>query len=98
MSQETVNIISQSWKGHCVVFGEEIKTLNFNICNINAYKLRDIIFYRDSINKMFSDENKLPEHCLKLERWQGPPDINKVKQYEMDLSFMVSLSIKFVCH
>ena len=25
------------------------------------------------INKLFSEENKVPEHCLKLERWQGPP-------------------------
>ena len=21
-----------------------------------------------------------PEHCLKLENWQGPPNINKVEQ------------------
>ena len=34
-----------------------------------------------------------PEHCLKLERWQGPPHINKVKQYETVLSFEVSLLI-----
>ena len=30
-----------------------------------------------------------PEHCLKLERWQGPPHVNKVKQYEIVLSFHV---------
>ena len=35
-----------------------------------------------------------PEHCLKQERWQGPPHINKVKQYETVLSFMVSLVIQ----
>ena len=29
------------------------------------------------------------EHCLKLERWQGPPHKNKVTQYEM--SFKVRL-------
>ena len=27
-------------------------------------------------NKLFSEENKEPELCLKLERWQGPPHIN----------------------
>ena len=32
-----------------------------------------------------------PEHCLKLERWQGPPHINKVKQCETVLSLKVSL-------
>ena len=25
---------------------------------------------------------KSPEHCLKLERWQGPPHVNNVKQDE----------------
>ena len=23
-----------------------------------------------------------PDHCLKLEKWQGPPHINTVKQHE----------------
>ena len=23
------------------------------------------------INKLFSDENQVPEHCVELERWQG---------------------------
>ena len=31
-----------------------------------------------------------PEHSLKRERWQGPPHINKVNQYEAVLSFKVS--------
>ena len=35
-------------------------------------------------------------HCLKLERWQGPPHITKVKQYEIVSSFRVSLFIQFV--
>ena len=42
---------------------------------------------------MFSEKNKVPEHCLKLERWQGPPNI-KVKQYEKVLSFTVNLCIQ----
>ena len=32
---------------------------------------------------MFSEENKIPEQCLKLERWQGPPHINTMKQYKL---------------
>ena len=31
-----------------------------------------------------------PEHCLKLERWQGPPHINKVQQCEVMLFFKIS--------
>ena len=33
------------------------------------------------VNKLFSEENKVPEHSLKLERWQGPPHINT--QYKL---------------
>ena len=28
-------------------------------------------------------KRKSPEHCLKLERWQGPPHVHKVKQHEI---------------
>ena len=35
-----------------------------------------------------------PEHCLKLESWRGPPHRNKFKQYEIVLSFKVSLFIQ----
>ena len=37
--------------------------------------------FHNWIKKLFSEENKVPEHCLKLERWQGPPCINKGKQF-----------------
>ena len=37
-----------------------------------------------------------PEHCLKLERWQGPPHINKMKQYETVLSFKITLYVQFI--
>ena len=38
-------------------------------------------------NKKFSQRKiRSPEHCVKLERWQGPPHINKVEQYEIVLS------------
>ena len=36
---------------------------------------------------LFLEENKVPEHCLKLDRWQGPTHINKLKQDEIELSF-----------
>ena len=39
------------------------------------------------INKLLSNEYNVPEHCLKLERWQGPPNIIKVEQHELVLSF-----------
>ena len=47
-------------------------------------------------NKLFLEENKIPQLCRKLERWQGPPHINNVKQYETVFSFKVSLFILFV--
>ena len=47
----------------------------------------------DWINELFSEENKIAEHCWKLGRWQDPPHINKVKQYTV-LSFKVSLFIQ----
>ena len=35
-----------------------------------------------------------PDHSLKLERWQGPPCIKKVQQYETLLSFKVNTVIE----
>ena len=32
----------------------------------------------------------------KVERWQGPPHINKVKQFDTVLSFRVRLFIQFI--
>ena len=54
------------------------------------------MFSHSWINKLISEENKVPEECLKLERWQGPPNKNKVKQYEIVLSFKVGLFILFI--
>ena len=48
------------------------------------------------MNKLFSEETKVPEHCLKLERWQGLPHLDKVKQYEIVLAFKVILFIRFI--
>ena len=43
------------------------------------------VLEKKRINKLFS------EHGLKLERWQGPPHINQVKQFKNVSSFKVSL-------
>ena len=37
-----------------------------------------------------------PEHCLKLESWHSPQNINKMKQYEIEFSSKVSLFIQFI--
>ena len=57
-----------------------------------------LIFFHNWINKLLSEENKIPRtgSCLKLERWQGPPHINKVKQYETVWSFKIILFIQFI--
>ena len=51
-------------------------------------------FVHNWMNKLLSEENLA--HCLKLERWPGPPHKNKVKQYEMVLFFKVGHENKFV--
>ena len=38
-----------------------------------------------SVNELLSEENKVPEHCLKLEKWQGPPHVNRLRQDEIVL-------------
>ena len=48
------------------------------------------------MNNLFSEENKVPRSCLKLNRWQGLPHINNVKQYETVLSFKSALYIEFI--
>ena len=57
-----------------------------------------LFFYYKWINKLFSERTKVPQHCWKLERWQGPPHINKVKQHEIVLSFKVRLLIQLISH
>ena len=48
-------------------------------------------YFQYGINKLL--KMRSPEHCLKLGRWQGSPNINKVKQYENVLFLKVSLFI-----
>ena len=50
---------------------------------------------KNGINKLYTNETKRSlENSLKLERWQGLPYMNKVKWYEIVLSFIVSLFIQ----
>ena len=70
-------------KGAFCSFGEEIQTQNFHVYNIN----KRIIQAHKWANKLFLEENKILEHCLELERWQGPPHVHKVKHYEIVLFF-----------
>ena len=49
------------------------------------------IFFHNWINKLFSEVNKVPRTLLELESWQGQPHMNKIKQYEIVLSFKVTL-------
>ena len=78
------------------MFGEEIQTQDFNIWNINEviYKLINIYFSISQWTSWSQRKIRFPEHRVKLERWQGPPHINEVKQYETVLSFHVSLFIQ----
>lgn len=46
------------------------------------------------MNELFSEEKRSPENCLKPEKWQTPPHINKA---ELKLLFFeVSLFIPFI--
>ena len=49
------------------------------------------MFCHHWLNKLSSEENKIPEHRLKPEGCQGPPHKNKVKWYEIVLSIEGSL-------
>ena len=68
------------FKGALWGFGEEIQAQNFDMYNLND-KLRNI-YLCSSLYKqaVLSGKIRSLEHCLKLERWQGPPLMNKAKQ------------------
>ena len=58
-------------KGHFVVL--DIQTQNFNIYNINEVikQTQSTYFFYQRMQTMFSEENKVPDHRLKLERNKG---------------------------
>ena len=68
---------------------------NFNIYNINEVIIQtQKLIFHNWINKLFSEEDKVPEHCLKLERWRGPQHVNEVKQYEIVSSLDVNNTVE----
>ena len=69
-------------------FGEEIQNQNFNIYNSHEIikQTQKYIFF------LFSEEDKVPS-TPSWERWQGPPHINKVKQYRQFV-YSVCLDMK----
>ena len=59
-------------KGQYVVLEKfKLRIVLFTILMGQRYKLESICFFHNWINKLLSEE-----------RWQSPPHINKVKQYE----------------
>ena len=59
------------FKGALWRFGEEITTQMFSIYNINEVIIQTITVTEHS-----------PGHHRSYKKWQGPPNINKVKQHE----------------
>ena len=51
--------------------------------------------FHNCINKLFSEENNVTWRLLEPRDVAGSPNINKVKQYEIVLSFKFSLFIQF---
>ena len=60
-------LAQRSFKATPCSFVEEIQTLTTLL----------------SFEVMFRPRNKVPEHCLKLATWQGPPHVNKAKQCKL---------------
>ena len=52
------------------------------------YKLTNIDIFHNWINKLFSEESKVPRTLFEARKWRGPPNINKIEQYEIMLSFV----------
>ena len=81
------------------VLGENLKILKGHYVRLERkFKLR-FIHFSPWLNKQAvprSLQIRSPEHWLQLERWQGPPHINKVKKYESVLSFKVHLFILYI--
>ena len=87
---------SPGLKGHCVVLELEFK-LRIVIFTIWIKSDSDSNSNRTNSETSCSQRKiRSPEHCLELERCQGPPNINKVKQYEIVLPFKVSLFNQFI--
>ena len=81
-------------KGHFLERKFKLWNLIFTILMRWTYKLRNIDFVHKWINKLFSEGKNVP--WTLFERWQRPPQINRVKQDESVLSFKVSIFIQFI--
>ena len=74
----------------------------WRISNVQK-KLHQITDTVNSTNQLFSGENKVPECCLKLERWleRWHHIYNKVKQYKLCCQFVYSvysvMKMKTIC-
>ena len=80
-------------------------TVFINVSSVGVTTWRSLrvlyhMFNINWINKLFKQENKAAEHSLKLERWRGPPHINKVKHSKRSVclfSHENEESVCFVC-
>ena len=75
-------------RGALCSFGGGIKTQTFNIYNINEVitQTPKYLFYPHIIKQAILRGKYGPQP---IERWQGPPNINKVTQDEIEWSFKV---------
>ena len=67
-------------KGALCSSGEEIQTQDFDI-----YYINEVIIFKHKY--LYFSAVLRGKHCLELRRWQGPPNVNKVNQYEIVLCF-----------
>ena len=83
VSIESISLLPLQVEEAVCIIGEEIQTQNFYIYNTNEVMIqtKKYLLFHVWINKLFR-KIRSPQRCLKLERWQGPPHINKVEQYE----------------
>ena len=72
------------FKGALCSFGGRKFSINEVIIQTQIY-----FFFSITESTKLSEENKVPEHDLKLESWQGPPHIG-IKQHEIVLVCLFS--------
>ena len=77
LSVANTSMCMMCFKGTMCSSEEEIQTLNFNIYNINEVIIQTLFFFIAEYTSCSQRKRRYPEHYLKQERWQGPPDGNK---------------------
>ena len=58
----------------------------------------DVYLFHNWINKLFSKENKVPSTLFEARKLAGSVNYKQVKQYEIVLSFKVSLFFSLFIH